>query len=381
MNGKSYPVLYFGHLCLVLFIAGCNSLSRTELESAVDPFMWQPANVIQDVHQLAIREESGEPEDIIDYMAAQLDGVQPAFGDSLIFMSKIPQRVIQRAEFGSMPGSGGDFWPDPRSDSGFHTIGAMSSSDIEGMNHESAILVPRERLTSGRIDELVGLGTKVIFGVGSVFQRLASSVAVDALVMQVTSGILAKITGVSADSVEARMLRGATIHLPEPIRIGALIKSHDFAMNTMGFIAGQNPRYASQLIVITADPAWVALEKDSTKWMPAGVLSELARMYTEGNSQGAFPRRSLLVVSGTGAALHAVFDHPVWNQQKISAIITLGRSGNGFLELNSQLIPAFGYTFGKMHESEDMEVWITSVLEDIDGIARRLDGLNLEGES
>ncbi len=141
----------------------------------------------------------------------------------------------------------------------------------------------------------------------------------------------------------------------------------------MGFIAGRDPRYASQLIIVVADPAWISVDSDSSQWMPSAILLELARKYAAGRIEEVFPRRSLLVAAGTGAALHAVFEYPVWVRQNIHAVIALGGSGNGHVQVDRDTIPIFGYSFPEIHDPANLEAWITTVLEQVHDTVQQLD--------
>ena len=108
--------------------------------------------------------------------------------------------------------------------------------------------------------------------------------------------------------------------------------------------------------------------------MPSAILMELTRKYAARKIERVFPRRSLLVATGTGAALHAVFEYPVWARQNIHAVIALGRSGNSHMQVGKDTIPIFGYSFPEIHDSENLEVWITRTLEQIHDIVQQLDG-------
>ena len=374
MNDRSYRVSYWGYFSLALFIAGCATLDQAGSEDFLNPSLWQPIDVIQDARQLALQQESGQPRDIAAYIAARMVGVQPIFGDSLIFPLQGSRRVIQGGRLGNVTGLGKSFWPDPRSGSGAHTITEFISPEDSTVNEGSAVVLPKQLLTSDRIHQLVRHGTKAILSIGDVTPHLASRTGTDALVLEVTPSTLAGISGLSADSVAMGVLPKNGYVLPEPISIEAWIDTYEFPLNVMGFIGGQDPRYASQLIIVTADPAWISVESDSSQWMPSAILMELARKYAAGWVDRVFPRRSLLVAMGTGAALHAVFEYPVWARQNIHAVIALGRPGSDHLQVGRDTIPIFGYSFREIHDPDDLEVWITTTLEQIHDIVQQLDG-------
>ncbi|MXW32854.1 MAG: hypothetical protein F4100_03060 [Rhodothermaceae bacterium] len=374
MNDRSYRVSYWGYFSLALFIAGCTTLDQAGSENYSNPSLWQPTDVIQDARQLALQQESGQPRDVATYMAARVVGVQPVFDDSLIFPLEGSRRVIQGGRLGNAVGLGESFWPDPRSGSGAHTVIEFISPEDFTVNEGSAVVLPKQSLTSDRIHRLVQRGTKVILSVGDVTPHLASTTETDALVLEITPSVLAGISGLSADSVALGVLPRNGYVLPEPMSMEAWIDTYEFPLNVMGFIAGQDPRYASQLIIVTADPAWISVESDSSQWMPSAILMELARQYAARRIGRVFPRRSLLVATGTGAALHAVFEYPVWARQNIHAMIALGRSGRGHVQVGRDTIPIFGYSFPEIQEPENLEVWITTTLEQIHNIVRQLDG-------
>ena len=373
MNGRSQRVLYCSYFFLVLFIAGCATLDQAGSEDLSNPSLWQPADVIQDARQLSLQQESGQAQNIAAYMAARMVGVQPVFGDSLIVQLQGSRRVIQGGRLSNATGLGKSFWPDPRSGSGAHTITEFISSEDPTVNERSAIVLPKQSLTSDRIHQLVRRGAKVILSIGDVTPRLEPTTGINALVLEITPSALAGISGLSADSAALGMLPRNGYVLPEPIPIEAWIDTYEFPLNVMGFIAGQDPRYASQLIIVAADPAWISVESDSSQWMPSAILMELARKYAAGQIERGFPRRSVLVATGTGAALHAVFEYPVWARQNIHAVIALGRSGNGHVQAGRDTIPIFGYSFPEIHDPENLEVWITTVLERIHDIIQQLD--------
>ena len=374
MNGRSYRVSYWSYLSLALFIAGCATLDQVGSEESSNPSLWQPVDVIQDARQLALQQESGQPRDIVAYMAARMVGVQPIFGDSLIFPLQGSRRVIQGGKLGNATGLGESFWPDPRSGSGAHTITEFGSPEDSKVNERSAIVLPKQLLTSDRIHRLVQRGAKVILSVGDVIPHLASTTGTDALVLEITPSVLAGISGLSTDNVAFGMLPRSGHFLPEPISIETWIDTYEFPLNVMGFIGGQDPRYASQLIIVTADPAWISVESDSSQWMPSAILMELARKYAARQIERVFPRRSLLIATGTGAALHAVFEYPVWARQNIHAVIALGRSGNGHVQVSGDTIPIFGFSFPEIQDQENLEVWVAMILEQIHNIVRQLDG-------
>ncbi|MXW13877.1 MAG: hypothetical protein F4120_08470 [Rhodothermaceae bacterium] len=373
MNDRSYRVSYWGYFSLALFIAGCATLDQSGSEDFSNPSLWQPVDVIHDARQLVLQQESGQPRDIVAYMAARMVGVQPIFGDSLIFPLQGSRRVIQGGKLGNATGLGESFWPDPRSGSGAHTITEFRSPEDSEVNERSAIVLPKQLLTSDHIHRLVQRGVKVILSVGDVTPHLASTTETDALVLEIAPSVLAGISGLSADSVALGVLPKSGYVLPEPVPIEARIDTYEFPLNVMGFIGGQDPRYASQLIIVTADPAWISVESDSSQWMPSAILMELARKYAARQIERVFPRRSLLIATGTGAALHAVFEYPVWMRQNIHAVIALGRSGSGHVQVGRDTIPIFGYSFPEIQEPENLEVWITTTLEQIHDVVQRLD--------
>ena len=379
MNDRSYRVSYWGYFSLALFIAGCATLDQAGSEDFLNPSLWQPIDVIQDTRQLVLQQESGQPRDITTYMAARMVGVQPIFGDSLIFPLQGSRRVIKGGRLGNATGLGESFWPDPRSGSGAHTITEFISPEDPTMNEGSAVVLPKQLLTSDRIHQLVRRGTKVILSIEDVTPHLASTKGADALVLEVTPSTFASTSGLSADSAALGVLPKNGYVLPEPISIEAWIDTYEFPLNVMGFIGGQDPRYASQLIIVTADPAWISVESDSSQWMPSAILMELARKYAARQIERVFPRRSLLVATGTGAALHAVFEYPVWARQNIHAVIALGRSSSGHVQVGRDTIPIFGYSFPEIHGPENLEVWITTTLEQIHNIVQQLDGQEFDG--
>lgn len=373
MNGRSGRVSYWGYFSLALFIAGCATLDQVGSENYSNPSLWQPSDVIQDVRQLVLQQESGQPRDIATYMAARMVGVQPIFGDSLIFPLQGSRRVIRGGRLGNAIGLGESFWPDPRSGSGAYTITEIISPEDSAVSGRSAIVLPKQLLTSDRIHQLVRRGTKVILSIGDVTPRLASTTGTSALVLETTPSALAGISGLSTDSIAIGVLPRGGYVIPEPISVEARIDTHEFPLNVMGFIAGQDPQYASQLIIVTADPAWISVESDSSRWMPSAILMELARKYAATQIERVFPRRSLLVATGTGAALHAVFEYPVWVRQNIHAVIALGHSGTGYVQVGRDTIPIFGYSFPEIQDPENLEVWITTILEQIHDTVQRLD--------
>ena len=378
MNGRSHRVLYCSSFFLALFIAGCAILDQADSEDFSNLSLWQPVDVIQDARQLALQQESGQSRDIAEYMAARMIGVQPIFGDSLIVPLQGTRRVIQGGRLGNATGLGKSFWPDPQSGSGAHIITEFISPWDSAVNERSAIVLSKQSLTSDRIHQLVRRSTKVILSIGDVTPRLASTTGTNALVLEITPSALAGISGLSADSVALGVLPRNGYVLPEPILIEAWIDTYEFPLNVMGFIAGQDPRYASQLIIVAADPAWISVESDSSQWMPSAILMELTRKYAARQIERVFPRRSLLVATGTGAALHAVFEYPVWARQNIHAAIALGRSGNSHVQVGKDTIPIFGYSFPETHDTENLEVWITRTLEQIHDIVQQLDGQDFE---
>ena len=373
MNDRSYRVSYWGYFSLALFIAGCATLDQADSGEPSNPSLWQPTDVIQDARQLALQQESGQPRDVVTYMAARMVGVQPIFGDSLIFPLQGSRRVIKGGRLGNATGLGESFWPDPRSGSGAHTITEFISPEDPTVNEGSPVVLPKQLLTSDRIHQLVRRGTKVILSIGDVTPHLASTTGTDALVLEVTPSTFASISGLSVDSAALGVLPKNGYVLPEPTSIEVWIDTYEFPLNVMGIIAGQDPQHASQLIIVVADPSWITVESDSSQWMPSAILMELARQYAARRIERVFPRRSLLVATGTGAALHAVFEYPVWARQNIHAVIVLGPYGTGHMQVGRDTIPIFGYSFPEIQDLEDLEVWITTTLEQIHDMVQQLD--------
>ncbi len=230
MNGRSYRVIYCSCFSLVLSIAGCATLDQVSSENFSNPSLWQPASVIQDARQLVLQQESGQPQDIAAYMAARMVGVQPIFGDSLIFPLQGSRRVIQGGELGDATGLGESFWPDPRSGSGAYTITEFISPWDSVVSEGAAIVLPRQPLASDRIHQLAGRGTKVILRTGNVTRRLASTTGDNALILEVTPSALAGISGLSVDSIASGMLPKGGYVLPEPIPIEVWIDTHEFPL-------------------------------------------------------------------------------------------------------------------------------------------------------
>ncbi len=378
MSGQPCRTVYHRCFALALLIAGCATLNQTGSENFSSPSLWQPANVIQDARQLALQDASGSPEGIVDYMKARMIGVQPVFGDSMIFSLPGSRRVIQGGRFGDATGLGDSFWPDPRSDSGAYMITELRSLEDLPVNKGSAVMLPRHLLTSERIQQVIRHGTEAILSIGDVIWRFASAAGANALILEIAPHVLADLSRLSADSLVQGVLPAGGYRLPEPIHIENWINTYDSPLNVMGFIAGRDPQYASQLIVIAADPMSSASDSDFLQWMPSAVLLELARTYSAARAGGLFPRRSLLVATGTGAALQAVLEYPVWTRQNISAVLTPGRFGNGHLQVGRDTIPVFGYSFPELHDPDNLDAWITAILEDVHGKLKHLDDQPLE---
>ncbi len=248
------------------------------------------------------------------------------------------------------------------------------------VNRGSAVMLPRHLLTSERIQQVIRHGTEAILSIGDVIPRFASAAGANALILEIAPPILADFSGLSADSLAQGVLPVGGYRLPEPIHIQNWINTYDSPLNVMGFIAGRDPPYASQLIVIAADPVWNSSDSDFLQWIPSAVLLELVRTYSAGRAGGIFPRRSLLAAAGTGAALQAVSEYPVWTRQNISAVVTLGRFGNGHLQVGRDTIPVFGYTFPELHIPNNLDAWITAIMEDVHGRLKQLDDQPMEEE-
>ena len=309
----------------------------------------------------------------MEYIAARMIGVQPILGDSLILELKEPKRMIFGAEFGNLDGLGKMFWPDPRSGEGTYTVEKLVSEGNMDLGEGAAVVFPQRLLTSDRIHELERLGARVILSVGDVTPHLAESESTKTIVLEVTPEALTDVTGFQVDSTSKETLLIEEYTLPQPLQINAQIKNISAPSNLLGLIAGQDPSVSSQLIVILADPGRIIAEENSSKWMPVALLMELARRYTHGSAQGAFPRRSIMVVAGTGAGLHAAFEYPVWPHRNIHAIVTLGQSMSSHLQLDTENIPVFGAPLPVFDGEDEIEVWITQALQDLDAKIQQLD--------
>ena len=353
-----------GHPCwfiTVFLFAGCAVLDRTEVRGYSEILAWQLGSILNDVRELTLREEAERPREIAEYIAAQMHGIQPVFGDSLIFSLPGSRRIIRKTELGNIRESGQMYWAFPQSGTGEYTITTLSSSSLP--KEGAAALIPQQELTSDRIHEFIRQGAKVILSVGPVYQQLASEAVMDALVISIQTEVLASVTGLPLDSIVTGELPDEYI-LPDPLHAKVEIENCMSPLNVMGFIAGQDPRYASELIVVAADPLWIPPSGGFSSWIPTAILIELVRKYSEGSARMAFPKQSILFVAGTGAALHVIFEYPVWPQQYIKAIITLGRHGNGFMQQGSIPLIAAPIFAGK--EPEDLEAWLTQYLKNLD---------------
>ena len=383
LAGGSHREKRCGYIAFALFFAGCLSLNNVEVPPVGSPEApsWQPINVIEDARQLALLGESGIPEDVGDYLTAQMAGLQPAFGDSFTITLQEPNRVIYGVSFGDVNNSGEMFWVEPQSASGDYIATTLVSAEKSVIREGMAVVVPEAKLTSDRIDTFLGRGARTILAVGDVHRRLTTADSTSVLLLQVTPEALTKVAGLGADRI-AKFSSDAQHMLPNAIDIEVRARTYESTLNALGFIAGQDPHYSSQLIVVVIDPgsAEVFSEENGSHWVPAAILLELARKYAIGSAHRAFPRRSILVAVGTGASLHAVFARPIWIRQYISAILSLGNKGDSYLRLESGDIALRGYSFPEMSEPEAMEVYVTSVLDEIHDILLELDGLPLDHE-
>ncbi|MYF63050.1 MAG: hypothetical protein F4183_00960 [Rhodothermaceae bacterium] len=373
----------YGYIAFVLFFAGCLSLNNVEVPPVGSPEApsWQPINVIEDARQLALLGESGIPEDVGDYLTAQMAGLQPVLGDSFTITLQEPNREIYGVSFGDVNNSGKMFWAEPQSASGDYIATTLVSAEKSVFREGMAVVVPEAKLTSDRIDTFLGRGARTILAVGDVHRRLTTADSTSVLLLQVTPEALTKVAGLGADRI-AKFSSDAQHMLPNAIDIEVRARTYESTLNALGFIAGQDPHYSSQLIVVVIDPgsAEVFSEENGSHWVPAAIVLELAQRYAMGSAHRAFPRRSILVAVGTGASLHAVFARPIWIRQNISAILSLGKKGDSYLRLESGDIALRGYSFPEMNESEAMEVYVTSVLDEIHDKLLELDGLPLDHE-
>lgn len=373
----------YSYIAFVLFFAGCLSLNKVEVPPVGSPEApsWQPINVINDARQLALLGESGIPEDVGDFLTAQMAGLQPAFGDSFTITFQEPRRVIYGVSFGDVKYPGKMFWADPRSASGDYTAMTLVSAERSVFHEGMAVVMPEALLTPDRIDTLLGRGARAILAVGDVHRRLTTADSTNVLLLQVTPEALTKVAGLDADSI-AEPSSDAQYTLPNAIDVEVRTRSYGSTLNALGFIAGQDPHYASQLIVVVIDPSSIEVffEANGSQWVPAAILLELAQKYAMGSAHRAFPRRTILVAVGTGTSLHAVFARPIWLRQNISAILSLGKKEDGFVRVENDDIALKGYSFPDMNELDAMEVYITSVLDEIHDVLRQLDGLPLYQE-
>ena len=373
----------YSYIAFVLFLAGCLSLNNVEVPPVGSPEApsWQPINVIEDARQLALLWESGIPEDVGDYLTAQMAGLQPAFGDSFTITLQEPNRVIYGVSFGDVNNSGKMFWAEPQSASGDYIATTLVSAEKSVFREGMAVVVPEAKLTSDRIDTFLGRGARTILAVGDVHRRLTTADSTSVLLLQVTPEALTKVAGLDADSI-AKFSSDVQYMLPNAIDIEVRARTYESTLNALGFIAGQDPHYSSQLIVVVIDPgsAEVFSEENGSHWVSAAILLELARKYAMGSAHRAFPRRSILVAVGTGASLHAVFARPIWIRQNISAILSLGKKGDSYFRVEDDDIGLRGYSFPDVYEPEAMEDYITSVLDEIHDVLLELDGLPLDHE-
>ena len=373
----------YGYIAVVLCLAGCLSLNNVEVPPVGSPEApsWQPINVIEDARQLALLGESGIPEDVGDYLTAQMAGLQPAFGDSFTITLQEPRRVIYGVSLGDVKDPGKMFWADPQSASGDYTATTLVSDEKSVFHEGMAVVMPEARLTSDRIHAISGRGAHAILAVGDVHRRLTTADSTSALLLQVTPEALTNVAGLDADSI-AELSSDAQYMLPNAIDFEVRIRTYGATLNALGFIAGQDPHYASELIVVVIDPSTIEMfsEANSSHWTPAAILLELARKYALGSAHRSFPRRSILVAVGTGASLHAVFARPIWLRQNISAILSLGKRGDSYLRVENDDISHKGYSFPKMNESDAMEVYVASVLDEVHDVLLQLDGLPLDRE-
>jgi hypothetical protein len=373
----------YSYIAFILFIVGCQSLNNVEVPpiGSPDTPSWQPINVIDDARQLALLGESGTREDVGDYLTAQMAGLQPAFVDSFTVTIQEPRRVIYGVSFGDVKNPGEMYWADPQSASGDYTATTLVSAGQSVFHEGMVVVVPKVLLTPGCIDTLLSRGARAIIAVGNVHRRLTTADSTNALILQVTPETLAIVAGLNADSI-AGLSSDMQYTLPNAIDIEVRTRTYGATLNALGFIAGQDPRYASQLIVVVIDPGSVEVFSgaNSSQWIPAAILLELARKYAMGSAHRAFPRRSILVAVGTGAGLDAVFARPIWLRQNIFAILSLGKKGDSYVRVQKDDIALKGYSFPNMNEPEEMEVYLTSVLDEVHDVLRQLDGLPLDHE-
>ena len=373
----------YGYIAFALFFAGCLSLNNVEVPPGGSPEApsWQPINVIDDARQLALLGESGIPEDVGDYLTAQMAGLQPAFGDSFTITFQEPRRVIYDVSFGDVKDPGKMFWADPHSASGDYTATTLVSAENSVFHEGMAVVMEEAQLTPNRIDTLQGRGARAILAVGDVPRRLAAADSAGMLLLQVTPEALTKVARLDADSI-AGLSSDAQYALPNAIDVEVRTRTFGSTLNALGFIAGQDPHYVSELIVVVVDSGSTEVfsEENGSQWIPAGILLELARKYAVGSAYRAFPRRSILVVVGTGASLHAVFARPIWLRKNISSILSLGNKGDAYVRVENDDIALKGYSFPNMNEPDAMEAYITSVLDEVHDVLRKLNGLPLDHE-
>ena len=383
LAGGSHSEKRYRYIAFVLVFSGCLSLNNVEVPPIGSPEApsWQPINVIEDARQLALLGESEIPEDVGDYLTAQLAGLQPAFGNSFTITLQEPRRVIYGVSFGDVKDPGKTFWADPQSASGDYTATALVSAKKSVFHEGMAVVMEETQLTPGRIDTLQGRGARAIFAVGDIPRRLAAADSTGMLLLHVTPQALSGVARLDADSI-AELSSDEQYTLPNAIDIEVRTRTYGSTINALGFIAGQDPHYSSQLIVVVVDPSSIKVlsEANNSQWIPEAILLELARKYAMGSAHRAFPKRSILVAVGTGASLHAVFARPIWLRQNITAILSLEKKGDSYIRIENDDIALRGYSFPYINEPEAMEDYITSVLDEIHDVLRKLDGLPLNHE-
>ena len=134
-------------------------------------------------------------------------------------------------------------------------------------------------------------------------------------------------------------------------------------MNVMGCTAGQVPQHTSPLIIVAANPLRIFVNSDSSQCNTFGNFDGTHTLVCGKADRWCIPRRSLLEATATGAAPHVVFGYPGRAQRSIHTVITLGRTGNGHVQMGRDTIPIFRYSFPKIEVPENLEVWITTTLE------------------
>ncbi len=365
MTDRTFRIL--GIVCLISMIlyAGCVTLNRTNPDLSSTPLAWQPSNVIQNIDQLKLREESGSPQDILEFIADQMTGIQPVFQDSLIVEASRPVRIIYGVKLGDQDGDGYRFWPDYRSGAGIGSIHKLVSPEKLGSEAGEAVVLLKDSLTSDRIENLIHNGAKVIISVGQVNRHITASEGVDALILEILPQTLAELSGLTTDSIAIGKLPNGNQILSEPLQIEIQIESHKYSLNAMGFMAGQDPSHASELTIVVADPELILRESNSSNWLSTAILLEIIRRYLTGSAQDAFPKRSILAVAGTGGALSSILKYPIWDQQHIRAVLIIGHSEHNMIQIRGNSIPIYDYPLPDIRESEELEPKIIPVLEDL----------------